>query len=47
MIAALEERPDIEAFIDASDPEPPENNSPLYDLPNVLLTPQYRGIDRP
>jgi phosphoglycerate dehydrogenase-like enzyme len=43
MISALQERQDIEAFIDVTDPEPPEDSSPLYDLPNVLLTPHIAG----
>jgi phosphoglycerate dehydrogenase-like enzyme len=33
----------IFAFIDVTDPEPPEAGSPLYTLPNVLLTPHLAG----
>jgi len=33
----------IFAFIDVTDPEPPEPDSPLYDLPNVFLTPHLAG----
>jgi phosphoglycerate dehydrogenase-like enzyme len=31
------------AFIDVTDPEPPERSSILYDLPNVFLTPHLAG----
>ncbi|MGI8867875.1 MAG: hydroxyacid dehydrogenase [Mycobacteriales bacterium] len=33
----------IDAVIDTSDPEPLPAGSPLYDLPNVLLTPHVAG----
>jgi phosphoglycerate dehydrogenase-like enzyme len=33
----------IFAFIDVTDPEPPEPESPLYTLPNVFLTPHLAG----
>jgi phosphoglycerate dehydrogenase-like enzyme len=33
----------ITAFIDVTDPEPPEPDSPLYTLPNVFLTPHLAG----
>ena len=33
----------IFACIDVTDPEPPEPDSPLYDLPNVFLTPHAAG----
>ena len=32
------------AGLDVTDPEPPEPNSPLFDMPNVILTPHYSGI---
>ncbi|QGJ78535.1 hydroxyacid dehydrogenase [Sinorhizobium meliloti] len=33
----------INAVIDVTDPEIPDENSPLYDLPNVFLTPHIAG----
>ncbi|WP_324764043.1 hydroxyacid dehydrogenase (plasmid) [Sinorhizobium meliloti] len=33
----------INAVIDVTDPEIPDKNSPLYDLPNVFLTPHIAG----
>jgi phosphoglycerate dehydrogenase-like enzyme len=33
----------ITAFIDVTHPEPPEPDSPLYALPNVVLTPHHAG----
>jgi phosphoglycerate dehydrogenase-like enzyme len=43
LIAALQERPDLFAVLDVTWPEPPEPDSPLYTLPNVLLTPHIAG----
>lgn len=43
MIAVLEQRPDLYAMLDVTDPEPPEFGSPLYTLPNVTLTPHIAG----
>jgi phosphoglycerate dehydrogenase-like enzyme len=47
MIDALRSRPDITAVIDVTFPEPPANDSPLYTLPNVLLTPHIAGAVGP
>ena len=43
MIEALRRRPDLQALLDVSAPEPPPNDSPLYTLPNVILTPHIAG----
>jgi phosphoglycerate dehydrogenase-like enzyme len=43
MIAVLQQRPDLYALLDVTYPEPPVAGSPLYSLPNVLLTPHIAG----
>ena len=43
MIEILKKRTDIYAILDVTFPEPPLDNSPLYNLPNVLLTPHIAG----
>jgi phosphoglycerate dehydrogenase-like enzyme len=43
MIEVLRRRPDLYAVLDVTYPEPPEPGSPLYTLPNVVLTPHIAG----
>jgi len=43
MIAVLQARPDLLAILDVTYPEPPVAGSPLYTLPNVILTPHIAG----
>lgn len=43
LIATLVERPDLCAVLDITYPEPAVSDSPLYTLPNVLLTPHIAG----
>jgi phosphoglycerate dehydrogenase-like enzyme len=43
LIEVLRARPDLTAVLDVTHPEPPEKNSPLYSLPNIVLTPHIAG----
>lgn len=43
MIEALARRPELTALLDVTWPEPPVAGSPLYSLPNVVITPHIAG----
>jgi len=43
LIHALDSRPDLTAILDVTFPEPPEEGSLLYTLPNCILTPHIAG----
>lgn len=45
MLDVLEKRRDITAILDVVFPEPPKKDSPLYTLPNVILTPHIAGSE--
>jgi phosphoglycerate dehydrogenase-like enzyme len=43
MLRVLAHRPDLQAVLDVTHPEPPAAGSPLYTLENVFLTPHIAG----
>ncbi|WP_219825652.1 hydroxyacid dehydrogenase [Nonomuraea typhae] len=43
LVEVLAGRPDLFAALDVTDPEPPVPGSPLFTLPNVVLTPHIAG----
>ena len=40
LVRVLKVRPDLTALLDVTDPEPPAQSSPLWTLPNVVISPQ-------
>ena len=43
LVAVLRDRPDLQAVLDVTDPEPLPDGHPLRHLPNVVLTPHVAG----
>jgi phosphoglycerate dehydrogenase-like enzyme len=43
MVATLRTRPDLTALLDVTFPEPPIDGSPLYELPNVMVSGHIAG----
>lgn len=43
LIEVLADRPDLTALLDVTEPMPPAPDSPLFRLPNVVLTPHIAG----
>jgi phosphoglycerate dehydrogenase-like enzyme len=47
MIEVLQQRSDLTAILDVTYPEPPSADSPLFTLPNVIMTPHIAGANGP
>lgn len=43
LVQVLRERPDLTAYLDVCEPEPPEPSEPLFELENCYLTPHLSG----
>ncbi len=43
LIEVLKERTDLVAVLDVTDPEPPQADSELFSLPNIVVTPHIAG----
>jgi phosphoglycerate dehydrogenase-like enzyme len=47
LIETLRRRPELTAVLDVTREEPPAADSPLYEMPNVVLTPHIAGAYGP
>ncbi len=43
LVRVLQARPDLTALLDVTAPEPPPQESPLWQLPNVVISPHIGG----
>jgi phosphoglycerate dehydrogenase-like enzyme len=43
LIEVFQDREDLTAILDVTNPEPPVSESPLYDLDNIVVTPHIAG----
>jgi phosphoglycerate dehydrogenase-like enzyme len=43
LIRVLRKRKDLTALLDVTEPEPPKKNSPLFRLPNIIISPHIAG----
>jgi phosphoglycerate dehydrogenase-like enzyme len=43
LLEVMKERPDLTALLDVTHDEPPAVDSPLFDVPNILITPHVSG----
>jgi len=43
LVKVFRERPTLTALLDVTDPEPPDEDSPVYSMPNVYLTSHIAG----
>lgn len=43
LVEVLQKREDLYAVLDVTNPEPPQSDSPLWEMTNVLLTPHIAG----
>ena len=43
LLEVMKERPDLTALLDVTHDEPPSADCPLFDVPNILITPHVSG----